>query len=152
MKNRLSYWLVNYWVEFDNNYMKKRLIHDWPNCKIQNNELSEKITDLADEYVEEYKKREENKSNIARNLNDNNIIDDFELKQFSQGNNARSNMKVAFSEKNFENYSPNNRRGKINFLFYIYLDPPKSPRSNFSGKSGNSQSKIKNVENLKIDL
>ena len=65
--------------------MKKRLVHDWPNCKTQNDELSEKIIDLADNYQEEFKKREHEKEND--NLNDgNNSVNDFEMKQFSQGN------------------------------------------------------------------
>lgn len=120
MRNRFSYWVVNYWGEFDNAYFKKRLVHDWPNCKTQNDELSEKITDLADEYAEDFKKREENPAqNVANNLNDIND-NDFEMKNFSQGNNNnnahRTNMKVAFSEKNFEDYSPNNRRGNYFIL------------------------------------
>jgi hypothetical protein len=64
--------------------MKKRLVHDWPNCKTQNDELSERIIECSDEYSEEFKKREAEKANL--NSNDNNSMNDFEMKQFSQGN------------------------------------------------------------------
>jgi len=142
LENRFSYWISNYWLEFDNVYMKKRLVHDWPNCKTQNDELSEKITDLAEDYNEEFKKRDHEKENS----NDNIEMNDFEMKQFSQGNKDalefahKNNMHVAFNEKNFENStpSPNNlsRKGE-----------PKSQRnSNFSNN------KIKDLSNLKIDL
>lgn len=103
LKNRLSFWLVNYWQEFDNAYMKKRLVHDWPNCRIQNEELSERITDLADEYSEEFKKREQepiqhqNQQN-SNNINDINDINDFEMKNISG---IRNNLKEAFNQKKF---------------------------------------------------
>ena len=64
--------------------MKKRLVHDWPNCKTQNDELSERIIECADDYNEEFKKREAEKAN--QNSNDNNSMNDFEMKQFSHGN------------------------------------------------------------------
>jgi hypothetical protein len=103
--------------------MKKRLCHDWPNCKLQNDELSERITDLVDEYHDEIKKKQEN--NLAADaLIDNlknknlNLTNDFEMKQVSHNNlntnhnHNKSNMKVAFSEKNFDEISIN-KKGKI---------------------------------------
>ena len=123
MKNRLSYWLFNYWAEFDNMYMKKKLCHDWPNCKIENDELSSRITDLADDYNDEIKKKQQNNSavdNLVDNLRHKNSSNDFEMKQISHNNlnhnnhnnHHKSNMKVAFSEKNFDEIS-NHRRGKL---------------------------------------
>lgn len=83
LKNRLSYWLANYFLEFDNAYLKKRLVHDWPNCRVQNEELSERITNLADDYGEEFKKRKhEDYLNNLDNISNNN---DFEMKSFNQG-------------------------------------------------------------------
>lgn len=114
LKETLSYWLFNYWSEFDNNYMKKRLCHDWPNCKIQNDELSEKIVDLADEYNDQIKKNQQNNlaaakdaDNLVDNLRNKNLTNDFEMKQNSHNNLNnhninKTNMKVAFSEKNFD--------------------------------------------------
>lgn len=65
--------------------MKKRLVHDWPNCKVQNEELSEKITDLADEYSDEFKRRQENKglSDINERHSPKN---DFEMTHVSNNN------------------------------------------------------------------
>lgn len=146
LRNRLSYWLVNYWQGFDEDYMKKRLIHDWPNCNIQNEELSQKIENLADEYSEEFKKRENKpllvdeyeKINSERNSinNEKNSNNDFEMRNivnhhlnnnfnnFSSSNNhvktynQQRSLKVAFDEKNFEDYSPNTKKS-INFFKYF---------------------------------
>ena len=82
LKNRFSYWISNYWLEFDNAYMKKRLVHDWPNCRTQNLELSERIIECADDYNEEFKKREAEKENLNDNNSNSNM--DFEMK--SHGN------------------------------------------------------------------
>ena len=65
--------------------MKKRLIHDWPNVLTQNDELSSKILDLANDYSEEIKNKE-HETPSSNNHNDINNNNDFELKQTSQGN------------------------------------------------------------------
>jgi hypothetical protein len=62
LKERLSYWLGTYWVDFDHVYMKPRLVHNWPDVKDQNDELSTRILKLADQYKEELKQREKNKN------------------------------------------------------------------------------------------
>lgn len=50
LKNRLSYWLGTYWLEFDYMYMKPRLVHNWPSVKVDNDNIAKKIKDSISEF------------------------------------------------------------------------------------------------------
>lgn len=50
LKNRLSYWLGTYWVEFDFVFMKPRLVHNWPQVKDDNDKIAQKIKDAIDDF------------------------------------------------------------------------------------------------------
>lgn len=58
MKNRLSYWLGTYWVEFDFVYMKPRLVHNWPHVKDDNDNIAKRIKEAMKQYKEEIKQPE----------------------------------------------------------------------------------------------
>jgi hypothetical protein len=50
LKERLSYWMGTYWVEFDNLYMKSELVHGWPHVKEEHDDISKIIKKEIDEY------------------------------------------------------------------------------------------------------
>ena len=64
LKKRLSYWLGTYWLQFDDAYLKPKLICNWPEVKKEHDEIAEVITDVIKNYLEEKKKKEENNNNI----------------------------------------------------------------------------------------
>ena len=57
LKKRLSYWLGTYWLQFDDAYLKPKLICNWPEVKKEHDEISEVITDVIKKYLEEKKKK-----------------------------------------------------------------------------------------------
>lgn len=62
--------------------MKPRLVHNWPNVKEENDELSDRILETVDKYSKEIKLRhlniEENKNDIElKNLTKNEIKENF---------------------------------------------------------------------------
>jgi hypothetical protein len=59
LKNRLSYWLGTYWVEFDFVYMKPRLVHNWPQVKDDNDNIARRIKEAMHIYREEQNKAAE---------------------------------------------------------------------------------------------
>ena len=67
LKERLSYWLGTYWVEFDHVYMKPSLVHNWPHVKEENDELSSKILELANEYSNELKEKKKHRNEEEEN-------------------------------------------------------------------------------------
>ena len=58
LKKRLSYWLGTYWLQFDDAYLKPKLICNWPEVKKEHDEISEVITDVIKKYLEEKKKKQ----------------------------------------------------------------------------------------------
>ena len=46
LKKRLSYWLGTYWLQFDDAYLKPKLICNWPEVKKEHDEIAEVITDV----------------------------------------------------------------------------------------------------------
>ena len=57
LKKRLSYWLGTYWLQFDDAYLKPKLICNWPEVKKEHDEIAEVITDVIKKYLEEKKKK-----------------------------------------------------------------------------------------------
>ena len=57
LKKRLSYWLGTYWLQFDDAYLKPKLICNWPEVKKEHDEIAEVITDVIKNYLEEKKKK-----------------------------------------------------------------------------------------------
>ena len=65
LKKRLSYWLGTYWLQFDDAYLKPKLICNWPEVKKEHDEIAEVITDVIKKYLEEkYNQKEEENNNI----------------------------------------------------------------------------------------
>lgn len=62
LKERLSYWLGTYWVDFDHVYMKPRLVYNWPEVREENDELSSRILVLADDFSKELKERRKHRT------------------------------------------------------------------------------------------
>ncbi len=48
--------------------MKPRLVHNWPHVKEENDELSSKILDLANNYTAELKERKKHREENATEL------------------------------------------------------------------------------------
>ena len=76
LKQRLSYWLGTYWLQFDDAYLKPKLICNWPEVKKEHDEISEVITDVIKKYLEEKRKKKlyladkENSNEIGEEGND----------------------------------------------------------------------------------
>ena len=76
LKKRLSYWLGTYWLQFDDAYLKPKLICNWPEVKKEHDEISEVITDVIKKYLEEKKKKKlyladkENNNDIGEERNE----------------------------------------------------------------------------------
>ena len=65
LKKRLSYWLGTYWLQFDDAYLKPKLICNWPEVKKEHDEIAEVIQEVIKKYLEEKnKKRKETSDNI----------------------------------------------------------------------------------------
>ena len=68
LKKRLSYWLGTYWLQFDDAYLKPKLICNWPEVKKEHDEIAEVIQDVIKKYLEDkHKKRKGNSDNIDEN-------------------------------------------------------------------------------------
>ena len=63
LQKRLSYWLGTYWLQFDDIYLKPKLICNWPEVKKEHDEIADVITDVIKNYLEEKKKKGENLNN-----------------------------------------------------------------------------------------
>ena len=94
LKKRLSYWLGTYWLQFDDAYLKPKLICNWPEVKKEHDEIAEVITDVIKNYIDEKRKKEEGEMNN----NINNTEEGYELKE-----------KLVNNEKNdeYNDYKPN---------------------------------------------
>ena len=57
-----------YWVEFDNLYMKPKLVHNWPHVKEQHDQISIIIKKEIDEY-KQHKKIKDNQESKEHNIN-----------------------------------------------------------------------------------
>lgn len=57
LQKRLSYWLGTYWLQFDDIYLKPKLICNWPEVKKEHDEIADVITDVIKNYLEEKRKR-----------------------------------------------------------------------------------------------
>ena len=58
LKKRLSYWLGTYWLQFDDAYLKPKLICNWPEVKKEHDEIAEVITDVIKNYMDGKKSKE----------------------------------------------------------------------------------------------
>ena len=58
LKKRLSYWLGTYWLQFDDAYLKPKLICNWPEVKKEHDEIAEVITDVIKNYMDEKTSKE----------------------------------------------------------------------------------------------
>jgi len=79
LQQRLSYWLVGNWLQFDNIYLKPKLICNWPEVKKEHDEIAEVITDVIKTYLEEKKKKKLNLPDKKSSININE--DEDELKE-----------------------------------------------------------------------
>ena len=87
LKKRLSYWLGTYWLQFDDAYLKPKLIFNWPEVKKEHDEIAEEITNVIKKYLEEkYKNKSENENNNIDNENNSSekLIKDNENDEFKE--------------------------------------------------------------------
>ena len=81
LKKRLSYWIGKNWLEFDDDYLKPKLICNWPEVKKEHDEIAEVISNVIEEYLEEKKKKKLLLKNERKN-NENNIeMNNFNLNE-----------------------------------------------------------------------
>lgn len=55
LKKRLSYWIGTYWLEFDDCYIKPKLILNWPIVKQEHDEIAQVIQNTIKQYLNEKK-------------------------------------------------------------------------------------------------
>ena len=74
LKQRLSYWLGTYWLQFDDAYLKPKLICNWPEVKMEHDEIAQVIQEVCQKYSSEKKKKKlflaDKENNIDNNEND----------------------------------------------------------------------------------
>jgi len=58
LRKRISWWLQNYWHEFDSEYMKEILVHDWPNVFADQEIFKARIAKISEELKERKDVRE----------------------------------------------------------------------------------------------
>ena len=95
LKKRLSYWLGTYWLQFDDAYLKPKLICNWPEVKKEHDEISEVITDVIKKYLEEKKKK---KLYLADKENNN---------ENGEGNELREKLYDGENEEDHHDYQTN---------------------------------------------
>ena len=79
LKKRLSYWLGTYWLQFDDAYLKPKLICNWPEVKKEHDEIAEVIQEVIKKYLEEkHKKRKETSDNINETEENNEINNEYQ--------------------------------------------------------------------------
>ena len=96
LKKRLSYWLGTYWLQFDDAYLKPKLICNWPEVKKEHDEISEVITDVIKKYLEEKKKK---KLYLADKENNNDIG--------KEGNEIKEKLYDGENEEDHHDYQTN---------------------------------------------
>ena len=94
LQKRLSYWLGTYWLQFDDIYLKPKLICNWPEVKKEHDEIADVITDVIKNYLEEKKKKEEN-------INNNNINED------EEGNEMKERLFDSDKNNEYNDYKTN---------------------------------------------
>ena len=63
-----------YWLQFDDAYLKPKLICNWPEVKKEHDEIAEVITDVIKNYIEERGNRvNEEINNNADNIEENEL-------------------------------------------------------------------------------
>ena len=86
LQQRLSYWLVGNWLQFDNIYLKPKLICNWPEVKKEHDEIAEVITDVIKTYLEEKKKKKINLPDKKNSININEDEDELKEKLYDREN------------------------------------------------------------------
>ena len=86
LKKRLSYWLGTYWLQFDDAYLKPKLICNWPEVKKEHDEIAEVITDVIKKYLEEKKKKKLYLADKENNMDINEDGDELKEKLYDGGN------------------------------------------------------------------
>jgi hypothetical protein len=121
LKQRLSYWLGTYWLQFDDAYLKPKLICNWPEVKKEHDEISEVITDVIKKYLEEKKKK---KLYLADKENNNNLMGEgdgngnelkeklFEGENENENEEEHNDYKTNYQHLQDENESPSINKSK----------------------------------------
>ena len=89
LKKRLSYWLGTYWLQFDDAYLKPKLICNWPEVKKEHDEIAEVITDVNKNYIDERDKRQDEEYN--NNINNEEEENEMKKKLFNGNQNDEFN-------------------------------------------------------------
>ena len=89
LKKRLSYWLGTYWLQFDDAYLKPKLICNWPEVKKEHDEIAGVITDVIKNYIDERDKREDEEYN--NNINNEEEENEMKEKLFNGNKNDEYN-------------------------------------------------------------
>ncbi|MCQ2817950.1 MAG: cation:proton antiporter, partial [archaeon] len=60
LKKRLSYWIGTYWISFDDEYVKPKLICGWPEVKKEHDEIAQVIKKVIKDYLKEKHEKKDN--------------------------------------------------------------------------------------------
>ena len=91
LKKRLSYWIGTYWLQFDDAYLKPKLICNWPEVKKEHDEIAEVIKGVITKYLEE-KKRKKSQMLVSDNKENNNEINNEYQTEYMKLEDGNSNQ------------------------------------------------------------
>ena len=94
LKKRLSYWLGTYWLQFDDAYVKPKLICNWPEVKKEHDEISQVIKEVIRKYLEQ--KKINKSSDLVHSGNDD--IDDYNTEYIQLEGNIKGMKKISRDE------------------------------------------------------
>ena len=91
LKKRLSYWIGTYWLQFDDAWVKPKLICNWPEVKKEHDEIAEVIKGVITKYLEE-KKRKKSQMLVSDNKENNNEINNEYQTEYMKLEDGNSNQ------------------------------------------------------------
>ena len=94
LKKRLSYWLGTYWLQFDDAYVKPKLICNWPEVKKEHDEISQVIKEVIRKYLEQ--KKINKSSDLVHSGNDD--IDDYNTEYIQLEGDIKGMKKISRDE------------------------------------------------------
>lgn len=105
LKQRLSFWVGTYWIEFDNIYMKPKLIYGWPHVKNEHDEISTIVKNVIKDYAQEkrHKDTKDKTETLKRTLSE-----DYRS-QGPKDVEKIDNSKKKLQFKHFENFHTNEK-------------------------------------------
>lgn len=93
LKHRLSYWFGTYWAEFDDVYMKPKLIYNWPQVQKEQNEVSS----IINKVMEEFNQEKEAEANMRKQFSEEGLYNEADIQRHM----SRDEIKYGNDSKNY---------------------------------------------------